>query len=104
MPNVPQIPPFDLSVLPDTYRRNWHIYLSLRSGAQVRYATAFADAVASKVTATKRSWCEAFDQAAIAWLEAHPTDPVWQGPWPDNADVYLGSAALDDARRLMGWD
>ena len=90
---------FDLSALPERFRLNWHIYLTLRSDAQIKYAKDRADAAVGNIWAA--GWCEEFDRASVAWVEANPTDPVWGGEWPKDAAVFLGNAATDEARRLI---
>ena len=89
----------DLSALPEQFRLNWHIYLTLRSDAQVKFATACANAAV--VNSSAAGWSEEFDKAKAAWVEANPTDPVWDSEWPKDAAVFLGHAATDEARRLI---
>lgn len=89
----------DLSTLPKRLRLNWHIYLTLRSDAQIKFAKGRADAAVGNILAA--GWCEEFDRAAVAWLEANPKNPVWDCEWPRNAAVFLGNEATDEARRLI---
>lgn len=90
---------FDLSALPEQFRLNWHIYLTLRADAQGKFARACADAAVQNSSAA--GWSEEFDKAKKAWIEANPTDPVWDGEWPKDAAVFLGNEATDEARRLI---
>ena len=90
---------FDLSVLPDRLRLNWHIYQALRTDARVNFSKMRADASVGNIQAA--GWCEEFDRASMDWIEANPTDHVWGGEWPEGADVFLGNEATEEARRLI---
>lgn len=87
----------DLSSLPDKWRNNWHIYLCLRSDAQVAYAGSVAGPANNSA-----EWVAAFDEAAAAWLAANPMDAFWAaGRWPAGAEFFLGNDALANARELV---
>ncbi|MGL4574547.1 MAG: hypothetical protein ACRCV9_07135 [Burkholderiaceae bacterium] len=89
----------DLSSIPRKYAANWHILSVLRADAQVEFAKSVADADWEFGSV---GWGVSFDSAAADWLAQNPLDPVWaSGRWPDGASMYLGSEALDDARRLL---
>ena len=107
------IPKLDLTVLPEKLRNNWHIYIALRSYAEVAYARSVADSQVGDGRSAgdtadtpnwewKRKWCNAFDAAALDWYKVNPMDPMWAtGRWPEGADEYLGNKALEEARTLI---
>ncbi|MGC3944581.1 MAG: hypothetical protein QM762_08690 [Chryseolinea sp.] len=100
---------FDLSKLPEKFQNNWHIYLTLRNDARTAYAVSVADAAVPQFSdrnttssANHMAWCDAFDAASRDWAEVNPCASMWNtGDWPQNAAVFLGNKALDEARELM---
>lgn len=96
---LPAVLSINWSVLPPRLRDNWHVYVTVRSQAQISYARAHANSVTKDMSSPM--WIEAFDRAADAWLKANPADPKWAGDWPDGADIFLGNEATEQAIHLI---
>ena len=96
-------PIFKDSQLPAKFRENWIIVSTLRSDACVAHARAYANAREGflKPLENDAQWSRAFDLAAAEWVERNPLPKIWTAAWPRDAEIYLGSDALESARRMM---
>jgi hypothetical protein len=106
------VPPKEVPIfkMPEKYKNNWHIYLTLRSDARVLYSSLVANhAVPSAAICGRpynaqesKAWCDAFDAASDKWEQVNPMSATWpeNDRWPEGAEVALGEEALLEAREL----
>ena len=96
-------PIFKTSHLPSEFRENWIIVSTLRSDACAAHARDYANTKAGFLNPAKNGaqWTRAFDVAASEWAERNPLPKMWAGAWPRSAGIYLGSDAIESARRMM---
>lgn len=90
----------DLSVLPEKYSNNWHIYLTVRENHRINYSMIRANLKSENMHSDE--WVLEFDAATKEWLELNPADPKWVlGDWPVGAAVFLGNDATIEAISII---